>query len=546
MDELDKLRAALRDTPAPDAEAKAAALRMADENFANFQETAAPARPIETSPIQGGFLKGLTKMFAKSNSTPLMLTTSSIVVVGVGLLVINPLSRPDAVVAPEAIEIAAERGDDLEVAEPAPAVPPLARPTAETASDPTSQGGVRLSGPAELAIQEESPLEGQFFTDIDITYTETGETDTGLTFGETVSTDMPSRSPRAKSSQAEPRTFISGNFGAVTMGDKDDALEMLDLLPQPQIAQSDDRFASAATNPVKLASEEPVSTFSIDVDTASYAWVRSTLKAGLRLNPDAVRVEEMVNYFPYAYPAPTGDVPFETTVSLSETPWNPDTQLMHIAVQGAQIDTRPPLNATIENALTRLSAGGSTAGGAGLRAAYDLAQSMTQEGDVSRVILATDGDFNVGLQSDAEMKGFVSEQRNSGTYLSVLGFGRGNLNDALMQTLAQNGKRFGSAAPGGNDSDLAFLRLRYKTPGNDTSQLLEQVIEVGTSEPSREAQFATAIAGFGQILRGTPALGDWSYADAIALASGAKGDDPYGYRTEAVQLMRLAQSLSQR
>jgi len=344
MDELDKLRAALRDTPAPDAEAKAAALRMADENFANFQETAAPARPIETSPIQGGFLKGLTKMFAKSNSTPLMLTTSSIVVVGVGLLVINPLSRPDAVVAPEAIEIAAERGDDLEVAEPAPAVPPLARPTAETASDPTSQGGVRLSGPAELAIQEESPLEGQFFTDIDITYTETGETDTGLTFGETVSTDMPSRSPRAKSSQAEPRTFISGNFGAVTMGDKDDALEMLDLLPQPQIAQSDDRFASAATNPVKLASEEPVSTFSIDVDTASYAWVRSTLKAGLRLNPDAVRVEEMVNYFPYAYPAPTGDVPFETTVSLSETPWNPDTQLMHIAVQGAQIDTRPPLN----------------------------------------------------------------------------------------------------------------------------------------------------------------------------------------------------------
>jgi len=106
--------------------------------------------------------------------------------------------------------------------------------------------------------------------------------------------------------------------------------------------------------------------------------------------------------------------------------------------------------------------------------------------------------------------------------------------------------RFGSAAPGGNDSDLAFLRLRYKTPGNDTSQLLEQVIEVGTSEPSREAQFATAIAGFGQILRGTPALGDWSYADAIALASGAKGDDPYGYRTEAVQLMRLAQSLSQR
>ena len=295
---------------------------------------------------------------------------------------------------------------------------------------------------------------------------------------------------------------------------------------------------------------------------------------------------------------------------------------------------------TILLALNRLSAGGSTAGQAGLQQAYALAESMTGEGEVSRVLLATDGDFNVGLSDPEALKDFIAQKRESGTYLSVLGFGRGHLDDTTMQALAQNGNgtaayidtlseaqkvlvdqlsgalfpiaddvkiqvefnpaaiseyrligyetralrredfnndkvdagdigaghqvtalyevtpvgsdaqlteplRYQSGTSVSGDSDeLGFLRLRYKAPGAATSELIEMPITADLPAQA-DAGFAIAIAGFGQLLRGSTYLGDWSWGDAIALANASKGDDPFGYRAEAVQLMRLAQSLNQ-
>jgi Ca-activated chloride channel family protein len=293
---------------------------------------------------------------------------------------------------------------------------------------------------------------------------------------------------------------------------------------------------------------------------------------------------------------------------------------------------------TILNALNTLGAGGSTAGQAGLQQAYATAAAMAEDGDVNRVILATDGDFNVGLNDPEALKAFIANKRDSGTYLSVLGFGRGNLDDATMQALAQNGNgtaayidtlseaqkvlvdqltgalfpiandvkiqvefnpsqiseyrligyetralrredfnndkvdagdigaghqvtalyeitpvgspaelntplRYDSAAPAKSDSDeLAFLRLRYKAPGEAQSTLIETPI---TASDASDAGFAAAMAGFGQLLRDSNYTGTWSYADAIALANATKGSDPFGYRSEAIQLMRLAQSLSE-
>ena len=261
-----------------------------------------------------------------------------------------------------------------------------------------------------------------------------------------------------------------------------------------------DRFEHFETGSVRLASRDPVSTFSIDVDTASYAFTRAALNEGDLPHPDAVRVEEMVNYFSYDYPGPTEpNVPFAADVALVDTPWNAHSQLMRIGIKGAEvpaaartranlvflIDTSGSMNhpnklpllvnalrmmvealdpddtvaivtyagsaglvleatpasdkGRILDSLTRLSTGGSTAGGAGIRLAYDVARSGFDPDAVNRVVLATDGDFNVGMRDTEELKGFVARKRQTGIFLSVLGFGRGNLNDALMQALAQNG-----------------------------------------------------------------------------------------------------------
>ncbi|WP_412174963.1 vWA domain-containing protein [Albidovulum sediminicola] len=474
-------------------------------------------------------------------------------------------------------------------------------------------------------------------------------------------------------------------------------------LPEPDT----EAFANAPSNPVMIAAEDPVSTFSIDTDTASYAVIRSSLSRGALPPPEAVRIEEMVNYFPYGYAAPdAGAPPFRTSVNLFQTPWNADTELLRIGIQGRlpAIAERPPLNlvflvdtsgsmqdadklpllkqslrlmlpdlraedrvaivayagsagtvleptaasdrATILAALDRLDAGGSTAGAEGLALAYQVAEAMGgdgAEGHVSRILLATDGDFNVGLSDPGALKDFVAAKRDGGTYLSVLGFGRGNLDDATMQALAQNGngtaayidtlseaqkvlsdQLSGALFPIANDvkiqiefnpavvaeyrligyetralaredfnndkvdageigaghqvtalyevtpvgspailndplrygaaqdnalpdatGDLAWLKLRYKDPGASTSRLIETPVSPVAGAADADARWAAAIAGMGQLLTGARYLGDWGWDEAIALAGGARGDDPFGYRAEALRLMRLAQSIAQ-
>jgi Ca-activated chloride channel family protein len=270
-------------------------------------------------------------------------------------------------------------------------------------------------------------------------------------------------------------------------------------------AENRDRVEAFDTNPVKSTTENPVSTFSIDVDTASYSFVRRSLKQGFLPQSDTVRVEEMVNYFPYDWPGPeSADTPFNSTVAVMPTPWNAHTKLMHVAIKGYDIapaqrpranlvflldvsgsmnepDKLPLLKSAfrllvntlspedtvsivtyageagtvleptkasererILNAIDTLSPGGSTAGEAGIREAYRLAKASFVEGGVNRVMLATDGDFNVGQSDDADLKRIIETNRETGVLLSVFGFGRGNLNDRMMQTIAQNGN--GTAA----------------------------------------------------------------------------------------------------
>lgn len=266
-----------------------------------------------------------------------------------------------------------------------------------------------------------------------------------------------------------------------------------------------DKFTSVAENPFKVAREEPVSTFSIDVDTASYSFVRASLNGNVLPQPAAVRSEEMINYFPYDYAgARSADQPFSTNVAVFPSPWTEGRKLVRIGIRGYEIQraTRPRANLVflidtsgsmnapnklplvkqslsmlldqlsgddrvaivtyagsagteleptpasqkgkILAALDRLGAGGSTAGAEGIRQAYALAEQNLDPQGVNRVILATDGDFNVGITNQEELKGFVERERGKGVFLSVLGFGMGNYNDALMQTLAQNGN--GAAA----------------------------------------------------------------------------------------------------
>ncbi len=469
---------------------------------------------------------------------------------------------------------------------------------------------------------------------------------------------------------------------------------------------SSERFANAHDNPLKITSEAPVSTFSIDVDTASYSIARSSIQAGYLPPFEAVRAEEFVNYFSYDYPTPAPDgAPFRPTVAMMPTPWNTGTQLLHIALQGQkpEIESRPPLNlvflvdtsgsmasdnklpllkkslqlmlnelrpkddiaivsyagraavvlnptpasdhATILAALNGLDSGGSTAGVEGLKTAYKLASQMKEDGEFSRVLLATDGDFNVGISDPKALEAYIANERDSGAYLSVLGFGRGNLDDSTMQALAQTGNgsaayidtlseaqkvlvdqltgslfpiandvkievefnpekiseyrligyetrilnredfnndridageigaghrvtaiyevtpngssarltdplRYGAGAssvdtPSSKSDEVAHLRIRYKAPNTTTSQLIGVPISAKTlSTPTSEQTFATAIVGFAQLLRKNPYLGDWSFGAAITMAQSSIGDDPFGYRREAITLMRLAESLS--
>jgi len=480
-----------------------------------------------------------------------------------------------------------------------------------------------------------------------------------------------------------------------------------DIVPHPGYREEGrDRFEEFAQNPVKLVAEDPVSTFSADVDTASYSFVRRVLASGVLPQPDAVRPEEMINYFDYNYPLPaTKEEPFQPTVAVTDSPWAPGRKLMHIGIKGYDIapqvaprsnlvflldvsgsmnspDKLPLVKQSMElllttlhpedtvavavyagaagtvleptpvkdrqkilGALRNLSAGGSTAGAQGIKLAYELAASSFDEGAVNRVILATDGDFNVGITGDRELQGFIERKRDEGIFLSVLGFGQGNYQDALMQTLAQNGNgvaayidtlgeaqkvlvdeatstlfpiardvkfqvEFNPATvseyrligyetrhlnredfnndaveagdlgaghtvtaiyeftPVGSDARLveesryapkveksldagdeyAFLKIRYKLPQEKASHLITRPVTRADSTPlgaegiGHEAGFATAVAGFAQLLKGGRYTGDYSYDEVIELALKTRGQDPYGYRNEFVQLVRKART----
>ena len=247
------------------------------------------------------------------------------------------------------------------------------------------------------------------------------------------------------------------------------------------------------------ARRQPLSTFSVDVDAGSYGNIRRFLKEGQLPPKDAVRVEEMINYFSYDYPSPRGEHPFSVTTELSRSPWNPRNRLALIGLQTQRLsmDELPPNNLVflidvsgsmsspdklplvksafrllvnelraedrvaivvyagaaglvlpptpgnrkdqILDALERLEAGGSTAGGAGIQLAYQVARQHFQEEGNNRVILASDGDFNVGVSSEGELVRLIEERRRDGVFLTVLGFGTGNLKDAKMEQLANKG-----------------------------------------------------------------------------------------------------------
>ena len=467
-----------------------------------------------------------------------------------------------------------------------------------------------------------------------------------------------------------------------------------------------DKFTNFAENAFKIVRENPVSTFSIDVDTASYSWVRASLNQNVLPQPASVRTEEMVNYFTYDYAPPkTTAQPFSTNVAVFPSPWSAGRKLVRIGIKGysAQRATRPRANLVflidtsgsmnspnklplvqrslnmlldelderdtvaivtyaghagtaleptpvsekerIRAVINRLGAGGSTAGAEGIRQAYDLAKENYDPKGVNRVILATDGDFNVGITDPGELKGYVERERGKGVFLSVLGFGMGNYNDALMQTLAQNGNgvaayidnvgearktlvaeasanlftiakdvkiqvEFNPAAVaeyrligyetralnrddfdndkvdagdvgsgqtvtalyevvpvGGKrtmddlryadstavasgarrSSELGFVKIRYKLPKSDTSRLITTPIdgrfEVRSFEAApRDARFATAVAGFAELLRGGRYTGSLSYDDVLRMANASRGPDEFGYRSEFVELVRAARS----
>jgi Ca-activated chloride channel homolog len=258
-------------------------------------------------------------------------------------------------------------------------------------------------------------------------------------------------------------------------------------------------YAGSEETGFKSASAEPLSTFSIDTDTASYANVRRFLKGGQLPPTDAVRVEEMVNYFSYAYPQPTGNHPFSGSVEVAACPWNSKHLLARIGLKGRFVPPAQRKNANlvflidvsgsmaagnklpllqrslsfavdqlkaqdrvaivvyagasgvvlpstqvanrerIQEALASLRSGGSTNGGEGIERAYELAQEHFNPGAINRVILATDGDFNVGVTSHDELVGLVKRKAKSGVFLTVLGFGMGNLKDDTLEKLADNG-----------------------------------------------------------------------------------------------------------
>jgi len=476
------------------------------------------------------------------------------------------------------------------------------------------------------------------------------------------------------------------------------------IAPPYQQETNTERYQHQDDNPVHLTAEQPVSTFSIDVDTGAYSNVRRFLNGG-RLPPqDAVRVEEMINYFDYQYPTPDDrKTPFRVTTELAQAPWNHEAWLLRVGIKGFEVESeeRPPANLVflidvsgsmqtpeklpllknafrlltdqlterdrvsmvvyagssgvvleptagdqkyrIRNAIDRLEAGGSTNGAEGIERAYQLAHDTFIKGGINRVVLATDGDFNVGIVSFDALVDMAERQRASGVALTALGFGTENINDHLLERLADAGNgnyayvdnlsearkvlvtqlsstlctiakdvkiqvefnpaevreyrligyenrmlaredfnndkvdageigaghrvtalyevvpvaaqgrvdplRYGAKAVANpNAGEIANVRLRYKLPDGEKSQLLEYPISKSTlaanGKLSPDLRFAASVAAFGQILRGGKYTAEFGYDDVASLAQGALDHDPEGYRREFVSLVKLARTLT--
>ncbi len=484
-----------------------------------------------------------------------------------------------------------------------------------------------------------------------------------------------------------------------------EAKRMVHPSPMPYAQPADrERYQALEDNPVKVVAEAPVSTFSIDVDTGSWSNMRRFLNNG-RLPPmDAVRVEEFINYFPYDYAAPTDNHPFAVHTEVARSPWRAGNVLMRVALKGKDVakqnlpaanlvflvdvsgsmsskDKLPLLKSSLKllvnqmrpqdrialvtyagragvvlpstpgdqknailAAIDNLSSGGSTAGASGIEMAYRTARAGFVDGGINRILLATDGDFNVGLTDFRQLKQMVERERETGVSLSTLGFGAGNYNEKLMEQIADTGDgaysyidslmeghkvlvnemtstlatiardvkiqvefnpaavkeyrligyenrqlkredfnndkvdagdigaghtvtalyeltpidgtglieplRYGSDPRSATTkaNELAHVRLRYKLPGASSSTLIERPVmrtdARDIAATSADFRFATAIAGFGQRLRGGKYTGQWQLADARALAAGAVGQDRFGYRGEALRLMDLAAALA--
>lgn len=730
-DPLDDLeRAFEHSTPEPDAERRRANLARAQELFDRVQDPEAESRRTDDrANTWAAIERGVRHMLNALTARPVLAAAGVLAAVGIAALLVKalrdatpppPVVVADAGVAPEAAipgvnapeaerptpvpaeELQADTDDQLELPEaPIPAREPTF-PTAPRRTDPASFNATI----AELERQREIPR---------VQLESAPGSDNGAADAAGAREALPAAPPPPPPETVPPGPRLVAEFSSDRaelrrsirpVAEAHVSAWALDA-PSPRRPDTE-AFANEDASPVRTTIEEPVSTFSIDVDTASYSVVRSSLTNGYLPAAESVRIEELINYFPYAYPPPEGDgAPFRPTVTVSETPWNADTLLLHIGIQGRQpaTDDRPPLNlvflvdtsgsmdrpnklpllvqsfrlmvgqldpvdevaivayagsagrvldptpaadrGAILAALDRLHAGGSTAGAAGIRLAYRVARDMAAEGEVTRVVLATDGDFNVGISDPEQLESFIARQRDSGVYLSLLGFGRGNLDDATMQALAQNGngqaayidtlaeaqkvlvdQLVGTLFPIANDvkiqvefnpatvaeyrligyetralrredfnndrvdageigaghavtaiyevtpvgspavlhdalryagraaeppvaegspagsRELAFLRLRYKEPGRDTSELIELPIARDVGLAGSDQRFAAAVAGFGQLLRDGAYTGDWTWADAIGLAEANTGDDRFGYRREAVTLMRLARSLA--
>ena len=480
-----------------------------------------------------------------------------------------------------------------------------------------------------------------------------------------------------------------------------------------------DQYTRIHENPFVVAKgTDAVSTFSIDVDTASYTNVRQYLMAAHQLPPpDAVRLEEFINYFDYDYEPPTDDKPFASHIEVATCPWQPKHRIVRIGLKGKEIDRRerPDSNLVflvdvsgsmqdsnklplvieglkqltnelgeddkvaivvyanseglalpstrghrkeeIRAVLGNLKAGGSTAGGAGIELAYRVAEENFISDGTNRVILCTDGDFNVGVTSTGDLERMAEKKAKSGVFLTVLGFGRGNLNDAMMEQISNKGNgnyhyvdntmearkvlveqmsgtlvtiakdvkiqvefnpakvagyrllgyenrmlaredfnddtkdageigaghavtalyeivpvgteaaetdveplkyqteltdktkdlsKTGSGDSSSFEDELLEVRFRYKEPGGATSKLLKFTVtdsEADFASASDDYQFATAVAGFGMLLRDSQHAGDATMENLIEIASSNVGDDEFGYRAGLIEMMRRAKEL---